>query len=30
VHEHILPLSGYKLARDCSASELLRRSAAGV
>ena len=30
VHEHILPLAGYIPARDCSVSDLLRRSAAGV
>ena len=30
VHEHILPLAGFKPARECSTSELLRRSTAGV
>lgn len=30
VHEHILPLKGYTPARECSASDLLRRSAEGV
>lgn len=30
VHEHILPLKGYDVARDCSTGELLRRSTAGV
>lgn len=30
VHEHILPLAGYIPARDCSASDLLRRSTEGV
>jgi 2-oxoisovalerate dehydrogenase E1 component len=30
VHEHILPLPGYVPLRECSASELLRRSAEGV
>ncbi len=30
VHEHIIPLRGYSPARDCSTSDLLRRSAAGV
>ncbi len=30
VHEHILPLTGYETARECSTDELLRRSAAGV
>jgi 2-oxoisovalerate dehydrogenase E1 component len=30
VHEHIIPLRGYTPARDCSTSDLLRRSAAGV
>jgi 2-oxoisovalerate dehydrogenase E1 component len=30
VHEHIVPLKGYKPARECTTSELLRRSAWGV
>jgi 2-oxoisovalerate dehydrogenase E1 component len=30
VHEHILPLRGYRVARDCSRNELMRRSALGV
>ena len=30
VHEHILPLKGYTVKRDCSRAELLRRSALGV
>ena len=30
VHEHIIPLRGYAPARDCSTSDLMRRSAAGV
>ena len=30
VHEHILPLAGYAPLRECSAQDLLRRSAAGV
>jgi 2-oxoisovalerate dehydrogenase E1 component len=30
VHEHILPLMGYTPARDCSARDLMRRSATGV
>jgi len=30
VHVHILPLTGYKTLRDCSTTEWLRRSAAGV
>src|SRR5262245_52379112 len=30
VHEHIVPLKGYKVARECSTEELLRRSAEGV
>ena len=30
IHEHILPLQGYKPVRECSTSELLRRSEAGV
>ena len=30
VHEHILPLAGYVPLRECSAQDLLRRSAAGV
>jgi 2-oxoisovalerate dehydrogenase E1 component len=30
VHEHILPLKGYQTTRECSASDLLRRSALGV
>jgi 2-oxoisovalerate dehydrogenase E1 component len=30
VHEHILPLEGYRPARDCSIEDLLRRSAEGV
>jgi len=30
VNEHILPLKGYRARRDCSRSELLRRSAFGV
>ena len=30
VHEHILPLKGYQPLRECSAADLLRRSAEGV
>jgi 2-oxoisovalerate dehydrogenase E1 component len=30
VHEHILPLPGYVPARECSTTELMRRSAVGV
>jgi len=30
VHNHIIPLPGYSTARECSTSELSRRSAAGV
>lgn len=30
VHEHIVPLAGYQPARECSSSDLLRRSAEGV
>ena len=30
VHEHILPLAGYTPTRECSTSDLLRRSEAGV
>jgi 2-oxoisovalerate dehydrogenase E1 component len=30
VHEHILPLKGYTLARDCSVGELMRRSREGI
>jgi 2-oxoisovalerate dehydrogenase E1 component len=30
VHEHILPLRGYKVQRACDRGELLRRSALGV
>ena len=30
VHEHILPLPGYSVKRECSVEELLRRSAEGV
>jgi len=30
VHEHILPLNGYTPARDCTAEDLRRRSAAGI
>ena len=30
VHEHLLPLKGYKTARECSTAELVRRSRAGV
>lgn len=30
VHEHILPLNGYTPARECSTTDLLRRSAEGV
>ncbi len=30
VHEHILPLKGYTVARDCSTAELLRRSREGI
>jgi 2-oxoisovalerate dehydrogenase E1 component len=30
VHEHILPLKGYTVTRDCSEADLLRRSAEGV
>jgi 2-oxoisovalerate dehydrogenase E1 component len=30
VHEHILPLAGYQVQRECSTGDLLRRSAEGV
>lgn len=30
IHNHIIPLKGYTVARDCDSKELLRRSAAGV
>jgi len=30
VHEHIIPLKGYKPARDCSVDELIRRNAVGL
>jgi hypothetical protein len=30
VHEHLVPLKGYQVARECSSDELLRRSAEGV
>ena len=30
VHEHIAPLSGYSVRRDCGAADLMRRSAEGV
>ena len=30
VHEYVLPLAGYQPARECSAADLLRRSAEGV
>jgi 2-oxoisovalerate dehydrogenase E1 component len=30
VHEHIIPLKGYTVARACSSQELMRRSAAGI
>lgn len=30
VHEHIMPLKGYNVKRDCSASELMRRSQNGI
>mgnify|MGYP001259494858 CR=1 FL=1 len=30
VHEHLVPLKGYTVARECSNTELLRRSASGV
>jgi len=30
VHEHILPLAGYEVARDCSTADQLRRSAEGI
>jgi 2-oxoisovalerate dehydrogenase E1 component len=30
VHEHILPLKGYTVTRDCSNADLLRRSAEGI
>jgi 2-oxoisovalerate dehydrogenase E1 component len=30
VHEHILPLKGYSVTRDCSNADLLRRSAEGI
>jgi 2-oxoisovalerate dehydrogenase E1 component len=30
VHEHILPLKGYQVTRDCSNPDQLRRSAAGI
>jgi 2-oxoisovalerate dehydrogenase E1 component len=30
IHEHIVPLPGYSVKRDCSTGELLRRSAEGI
>ena len=30
VHEHVLPLKGYTPVRECSQSDLMRRSAQGV
>lgn len=30
VHEHLLPLQGYRVVRDCTTADLLRRSAQGV
>jgi 2-oxoisovalerate dehydrogenase E1 component len=30
VHEHIMPLKGYSVKRDCSTSELMRRSENGI
>jgi 2-oxoisovalerate dehydrogenase E1 component len=30
VHEHIIPLKGYTVTRDCSNADLLRRSAEGI
>ncbi|MFA5864813.1 MAG: thiamine pyrophosphate-dependent enzyme [Phycisphaerae bacterium] len=30
VHEHIMPLKGYTLSRDCSTADLMRRSNAGI
>jgi 2-oxoisovalerate dehydrogenase E1 component len=30
VHEHIVPLKGYTVKRDCSVAELMRRSAEGI
>jgi 2-oxoisovalerate dehydrogenase E1 component len=30
VHEHVLPLKGYAPVRECSKSDLIRRSAEGV
>ncbi len=30
IHTHVIPLKGYRVARDCSSGELLRRSAWGV
>ena len=30
VHEHILPLKGYAVKRDCSVKDLIRRSAQGL
>jgi 2-oxoisovalerate dehydrogenase E1 component len=30
VHEHILPLKGYSVKRDCSCSDILKRSAQGL
>ncbi|MEI8043602.1 MAG: thiamine pyrophosphate-dependent enzyme [Verrucomicrobiota bacterium] len=30
IHEHILPLKGYTVTRDCSNADLLRRSAEGI
>jgi 2-oxoisovalerate dehydrogenase E1 component len=30
VHEHILPLKGYSVKRDCSVKELIRRDAEGL
>ncbi len=30
IHEHILPLKGYTVARDCSVAELMRRSREGI
>ncbi len=30
VHQHIMPVAGYKIARDCSVEELMRRNAEGI
>ena len=30
VHEHVVPLPGHKVARDCSVEELMRRNREGI